>query len=120
MLASDDIARIAAIEAATSSVLTMMEGLERNELARSRLTRRAVREFLLSATLAVEGLSREARTALPELDFFAWRATRQRLEAGEGVEGDTGWFAIQALMPTTFEWLRFYRENQPELFAVSP
>jgi len=118
MLALDDLVRIDDFERAASSVLTMTEGLERPELARSRVTRRAVREFLLSATAAVEGLSPKARIALPELDFFAWRTTRQRLEAGEAIEGDTGWFAIQALLPTTLGWFRFYRESQPDLFAV--
>jgi len=116
MLAPEDLTRIHAIEDATSSVLTMTEGLERSELSRSRLTRHAVRQSLLSASVAMDGLSREARAALPELDFFAWGTTRRRLEAGETVEGDTAWFAIQALMPTTLGWLRFYRENQPELF----
>jgi uncharacterized protein with HEPN domain len=119
MLALDDLAKIDDIEQATSAVLTMMEGLEREELARSRVTRHAVRDFLLNATAAVEGLSPEARSAFPELDFFAWRTTRQRLEAGETIESDTGWFAIQALMPTTLGWLRFYRESQPELFLTS-
>jgi len=119
MLPTSDLSKLDAIEQATSSVLTMIEGLEREELARSRLTRHAVRSYLLSATSAIEALSPQARIALPELDFFAWRATRQRLEAGEAVEGDTGWFAIQALMPTTLGWLRFYRESQPELFAAT-
>lgn len=119
MLPSDDLSKLDAIEQATSSVLTMVEGLEREELARSKLTRQAVRNFLLSATRAVEGLSPETQSALPELDFFAWRTIRQRLEAGEAVEGDSGWFAIQALTPTTLGWLRFYRESQPELFVAS-
>lgn len=119
MLSPEDILRIDSIERAATAVLTMTEGLEREELARSRLTRHSVRTYLLSATAAIEGLSPAARIALPELDILAWRMTRQRLEAGENVEGDTGWFAIQALTPTTLGWLRFYRESQPGLFAVS-
>lgn len=101
-------------------MLTLMEGVGRTELARSRLTRQSVRELLFSASLAVDGLTSEARTALPELDFFAWHTTRLRLEAGEAIEGDVAWFAIQALTPTTLGWLRFYRESQPELFAGTP
>lgn len=117
MLPADDLLRLEAFEQATTSLLTLSEGLEREELARARLTRLEVRRFLLDATSAIEALSPEAQDALPELDRAAWRATRQRLDAGDAVESEMGWFAIQALTPTTLGWLRLYRREQPELFA---
>jgi hypothetical protein len=117
MLPREDLSRIAAVEEAASSVLTLTEGAERTELGRSRVARHAVRGFLLETSKALGSLSPEAQRALPELDFGVWQLTGERLEAGEAVEGDTGWFAIQALMPRTLGWLRFYRESQPELFS---
>jgi hypothetical protein len=117
MLPAEDLSRLEAFEQATTSLLTLTEGLEREELARSRLTRLEVRRFLLDATLAIEGLSLEAQAALPELDRAAWQTTRQRLNAGDAVESDLGWLAIQGLAPTTLGWVRFYRRQQPELFA---
>ena len=117
MLPAEDLLRIEAFEEATTSLLTLTESLEREELARARLTRNEVRRFLLDATSAIEALSREAQDALPELDRTAWQRTRQRLDAGDAVESEAGWFAIQALTPTTLGWLRFYRRQQPGLFA---
>jgi len=117
MLPAEDLLRIAAFEAATTSLLILTESLEREELARARLTRNEVRRFLLEAASAIEALSSEAQDALPELDHAAWQTTRKRLVAGEHVESETGWFAIQALAPTSLGWLRFYRGQHPELFA---
>ena len=117
MLPTEDLLRLEAFERATTSLLTLTEGLEREELARARLTRNEVRHFLLDATSAIEALSPAAQDALPELDRAAWCRTRQRLDAGDAIESETGWFAIQALTPTTLGWLRFYHRQQPELFA---
>lgn len=117
MLPTEDLLRIEAFEQATTSLLTLTESLEREELARARLTRLEVRRCLLDATSAIGALSAEAQEALPELDRAAWRATQRRLDAGEAVESETAWFAIQALAPTTLGWLRFYRSQQPELFV---
>ena len=117
MLPPEDLLRIEAFEEATTSVLTLTESLEREELARARLTRNEVRRFLLDATSAIEALSQEAQDALPELDRAAWLRTRQRLAAGDAIESETGWFAIKALTPTTLGWLRFYRRQEPGLFA---
>jgi hypothetical protein len=117
MLPAEDLLRLEEFESATTSLLTLTESLEREELARARLTRNEVRRFLLDATSAIRALSAQAQDALPELDPAAWRKTRQRLDAGDAVESETGWFAIRALTPTTLGWLRFYRAQQPELFA---
>lgn len=117
VLPAEDLAKLEAFEQATTSLLTLTESLEREELARARLTRNEVRGFLLDATSAIEALSPEAQAALPELDRAAWRRTRQRLDAGEAVESEMGWFAIQALTPSTLGWLRLYRKQRPELFG---
>jgi hypothetical protein len=117
MLPAEDLGQLEAFEKATTSLLTLTESLEREELARARLTRNEVRRFLLDATSAIEALSLEAQAALPELDRSAWRRTRQRLDAGDAVESETGWFAIQALTPSTLGWLRLYRRQRPELFG---
>lgn len=117
MLTADDLLQIEAFEEATTSLLTLTDSLEREELARARLTRNEVRRFLLDATSAIEAMSPEVEEALPELDRAAWRKTRRLLDAGAAVESETGWFAIQSLTPTTLGWLRFYRRQRPELFA---
>lgn len=119
VLSTNDLCELDTIEAATTAVLTLAEGLDREELARARLTREEVRRHLLRVSRAVSSLSRHARAALPELDCDAWCKAGQHLEAGQPADSDYGWLAIGALAPMTLGWLRFYRKQQPELFAPS-
>jgi hypothetical protein len=118
MLSADDVSKLAEMEDAATSALTLAEGLDREALLRSKLTLREVRHHLSRACAAMTGLSEGASSALPELDGPAWAAIEGSLHADEAGRGDAAWLALQELMPITLGWLRVYRSQRPELFRV--
>ncbi len=110
-------ALLAAIEDAAEAVLTLTEGVEEAEFLRSRITRaEAARQIDIIAS-ALDGLSEDARRAVPEIDWAAWRSLRT---AAADDADDTLWFAVRSLVPATLMWLRVYRRSQPELFQFKP
>ncbi|HET9934481.1 MAG TPA: hypothetical protein VFQ35_27445 [Polyangiaceae bacterium] len=120
-LSTADVAAIDLIESAATGVLTLAEGLDADELSRSRLTQFEVRRGLLQAASAALALSERALASMPELDVSGWRHTKQRLDTPTGTDAHSVWFAVQALAPATIGWIRFYRARHPELFsATSP
>ena len=109
------------IEQAGISIATLIEGLEQNELLRSRLTRAEVLRQLKTLADSVAQLGTPARDAMPELDWSGWDAMRARFSAPPGESLDAAlWFACESLVPATLLWLRVYRQSQPELFRMSP
>jgi uncharacterized protein with HEPN domain len=116
-----DSALLGLMEQAGIAVATLIEGLERDELLRSRLTRAEVlRQLQLLANSAAH-VEPAMREAMPELDLSGWDAMRTRFGAPAGDALDeTLWFACTALMPATLLWLRVYRQSQPELFRMAP
>jgi uncharacterized protein with HEPN domain len=109
------------MEQAGIAVATLIEGLGREELLRSRLTRSEVlRQLKLLADSATQ-VEPAMREAMPELDWSGWDAMRIRFAApvGEALD-DILWFACGSLMPATLLWLRFYQQSQPELFRMAP
>src|SRR5450755_586304 len=119
MLTSEDRQAVDTIENASTAVLTLSEGLEQSELLGSRLTKQEIRRQLLSACDAHAALSLDAREAMEELDFGGWASTGQRIREGGESEVNASWLAIRAMAPTTLGWIRFYRSQKPELFALS-
>jgi len=117
MLTREDRQRVAAIEDATTAVLTLCEGLEQSELLSSRLTKREIRRHLLLACDAHASLSVEARLAMEELDFGGWAIAGQRIREGGASEAHASWLAIRAMTPATLGWIRFYRSQKPDLFS---
>jgi uncharacterized protein with HEPN domain len=116
-----DSALLGLMEQAGISVATLVEGLERTELLRSRLTRGEVlRQLKILADSAVQ-VEPAMRTAMPELDWSGWDRMRGRFAApaGEALD-ETLWFACNSLMPATLLWLRVYQQSQPELFRLAP
>jgi uncharacterized protein with HEPN domain len=116
-----DSALLGLMEQAGISVATLIEGLERQELLRSRLTRAEVLrqcKLLADSAAQVESAMREA---MPELDWRGWDSLRARFvaPAGEALD-ETLWFACTALIPATLLWLRVYQHSQPELFRMVP
>jgi uncharacterized protein with HEPN domain len=116
-----DSARLGLIEQAGTAVAILLEGLEREEFLRSRLTRReALRQLQLLAASAAE-VEPTMRANMPELDWSGWDAMRARLAAAPGEALDEAlWFAASALMPATLLWLRVYQHSQPALFRLAP
>lgn len=109
------------IEQAGTAIATLVEGLERDELLRSRLTRTEVLRQLKILADSVGQLAPAARAEMPELDWSGWDAMRPRFAAPAGESlVEALWFACAALVPATLLWLRVYQQSQPELFRMAP
>ena len=103
------------IEEAGVAVLTLTEGIEENEFAKSRLTRQETcRQLELLGNAAAEMLP-SARAAFSEIDWTEW------LGIAETAVNDNPklWQIITELVPATLMWIRVYRNNQPQLFTGS-
>jgi uncharacterized protein with HEPN domain len=108
------------IEEASVAVLTLTEGLEKEEFLKSRLTRAEVTRQLKTMTDIIVKLPPETRTKMAELDWDGWTATARRIGEQNPEADEALWFATQALIPATIMWLRVYRQNQPGLFECVP
>lgn len=114
-------ARLGLIEQAGTAVAILVEGLERDELLRSRLTRQEVLRQLNTLTHSVAQVAPAERTHMPELDWGTWDAMQRRLAQPASAALDEAlWFACESLVPATLLWLRVYQQSQPELFRMAP
>jgi uncharacterized protein with HEPN domain len=115
-----DTARLGLIEQAGTAVAILVEGLERSELLRSRLTRSEVlRQLQLLAASAVE-VEVAMRERMPELDWSLWDSMGARLASpAADTRDETLWFAVSSLVPATLLWLRVYQQSEPELFRMA-
>ncbi|CDQ10240.1 conserved hypothetical protein [Acidithiobacillus ferrivorans] len=104
------------IEAAGTAVLTLTEGLEKEEFLASRLTRAETRRQLRLMSAAALLLSAEIHALMVEIDWDGWRTLDQRLATSDQAADILLWLAVRALAPDTLMWLRVYRKNQPEWF----
>jgi len=100
------------LELATTDLLTLTEGLDAGELAGSRLTRAETEKRLRRVAAIAAGLPEEARAALPELNWTAWRQVGEALAAGP-LPAEALWAAARELATETLQWLRVYREANP-------
>ena len=105
-----------AMEEAGTAVLTLTEGLEKEEFLASRLTRAETRRQLRLMSRSALLLSPEIHALLAEIDWEGWRILDQRLAISDKAEDTLLWLAVRALAPDTLMWLRVYRKNQPEWF----
>ncbi|MDO9597780.1 MAG: hypothetical protein Q7J47_08675 [Azoarcus sp.] len=98
----------ARIEAAATDILTLIEGLDGAEYARSRLTRSAAAACLREIAGLAAGLAPAGREAMPEVDWAAWVALHETLARG----GDAAreWAAASGLAEMTLQWMRVYRQ----------
>lgn len=113
-------ALLAIIEEAGAAVLTLMEGVEEAEFARSRLTRGEVRRQLQTIVATAAEMPEHVRGKMPELDWNAWVVLGRELEtAAELIADEPLWFGIRSLVPATLLWLRVYRQSDPELFKIN-
>lgn len=109
------------IEQTGTSVAILIEGLEREELLRSRLTRFEVLRQLKTLADSAAQVDPVDRADMPELDWDGWNAMRLRFSGPSGPALDDAlWFACESLVPATLLWLRVYQQSQPELFRMAP
>lgn len=109
------------IEQAGIGVATLIEGLDQDEVLRSRLTRGEVLRQLKTLADSVGQVEPAARSEMPELDWSGWDAMRPRFSGPAGEPLDEAlWFACESLVPATLLWLRVYRQSQPALFRMTP
>ncbi len=109
------------VEQSGAGIATLTEGLEREELQRSRLTRAEVQRLLLAMADSLGALDPGVRAAMPELDWDGWAALAPALRgpAGEALD-DALAFGHASLVPATLLWLRVYRQSHPERFRMAP
>ena len=109
------------IEQAGIGVATLIEGLDQDEVLRSRLTRGEVLRQLKTLADSVGQVEPAARSEMPELDWSGWDAMRPRFSgpAGESLD-EALWFACESLVPATLLWLRVYQQSRPALFRMTP
>ncbi|MBT9612726.1 MAG: hypothetical protein IV108_05605 [Burkholderiales bacterium] len=113
-------ALLSIIEDAGIAVLTLTEGLEKNEFLASRLTRAETQRQVKIMSESIASLSLKTQAFLAEVDWSGWHTVAQQLGANANAEQEALWFAVRSLVPATLMWLRVYRTNQPELFECKP
>lgn len=106
------------IESAGEAVLTLSETLEEAEFRRSRLVRPEVQRQLCLMADTLGALPPKLLTAMPEIDWEGWRSHRRAFEGEPPASDDAMWFAMQSLVPATLNWLRVYKQSQPDLFNL--
>jgi len=108
------------VEQAGLAVVTLVEGLAREELLRSRLTRVEVLRQLRTLADSAARLPDSVRTQMPEADWAGWETLRPTLHgpAGPALD-DTLWFASTSLAPALLLWLRVYRQSHAEWFRMA-
>lgn len=107
------------IEEAGVAVLTLTEGLEKDEFLTSRLTRAETRRQLKILSESAANLPPRIQTALAEVDWGGWQSVARQLDLNPVAAQEALWFAIQSLVPATLMWLRVYRKNQPDVFEYT-
>ncbi|MHB1144478.1 MAG: ribonuclease HepT family protein [Thiobacillus sp.] len=108
------------IEEAGVAVLTLTEGLEKDEFLASRLTRAETQRQLKIMSESAANLPPQTQRLLAEVDWGGWQSVARQLAASGDAEQEALWFAIHALVPATLMWLRVYRKDQPEVFVCKP
>lgn len=118
--AIEDSARLAIVDQAGLVVMTLAEGLARDELLRSRLTRVEICRQLARLADGAAGVSPRIRDAMPEIDWDGWQIVRAQLASPPGPKRDEAlWFACESLVPATLLWLRVHRRHQGALFQMT-
>jgi uncharacterized protein with HEPN domain len=108
------------IQEAGVAVLTLTEGLEKDEFLASRLTRAETLRHVRIMGTSAASVPPLTQALLPEVEWCGWQAMAQQLDEGHAAQGEALWFAIRSLVPATLMWLRVYRQNQPQLFQWTP
>jgi uncharacterized protein with HEPN domain len=108
------------IDAAGVAVLTLTEGLEKDEFLASRLTRTETLRQVRIMAASAGNVPPPTQALLPEVEWRGWQTVARQLEEGAAAQGEALWFAVRSLVPATLMWLRVYRHNQPQVFQWAP
>jgi len=108
------------IEEAGVAVLTLTEGVEKDEFLASHLTRAETQRQIRIMGETAANLPPSMRSLLAEVDWSGWQTVARQLGENRNAEQEALWFAVRALVPATLMWLRVYRTNQPEVFECRP
>lgn len=108
------------IEEAGVAVLTLTEGLEKDEFLASRLTRAETQRQVKIMSDTAASLPPQTQTLLAEVDWVGWHTVARQLGEDRNAEQEALWFAVRSLVPATLMWLRVYRKNEPEVFECKP
>lgn len=108
------------IEEAGVAVLTLTEGVEKDEFLASHLTRAETQRQIRIMSETAANLPLQTRSLLAEVDWSGWQAVARQLGENSNAAQEALWFAVRALVPATLMWLRVYRTNQPEVFECKP
>ena len=108
------------IEAAGESILTLTEGVDPEEFFNSRITQMEVMNQLRVIAESSSNFPIEHKSQMAEIDWAGWSMLNMQLKTAGGFERDAVWFAVRSLVPATLMWLRVFRQNSPELFAIKP
>jgi uncharacterized protein with HEPN domain len=108
------------IEEAGIAVLTLTEGLEKDEFLASRLTRAETQRQIRIMCETAANLPQHIQTLLVEVDWSGWQTVARQLDTPGEAEQEALWFAIRSLAPATLMWLRVYRKSLPEIFECTP
>lgn len=108
------------IREAGIAVLTLTEGLEKDEFLASRLTRAETRHQVQIMSESAANLPPQTRTLLAEVDWRGWHTVARQLGESRNAEQEALWFAVRSLVPATLMWLQVYRKNEPEIFEYKP
>jgi uncharacterized protein with HEPN domain len=105
---------------AGEGVLTLAEGLQDDELRRSRLTRQTLLRLLQEMAAALTAVPPEARAAMPEIDWPGWLALPQAIGHADANQAHDGLvFGVHSLVPATLMWFRVYQPQHPQWFDTS-
>lgn len=108
------------IEEAGIAVLTLTEGLEKDEFLSSRLTRAETQRHVKIIGESIVSMPLNTQALLAEVDWGGWQTVTRQLGENSHAEQEALWFSVRSLVPATLMWLRVYRENQPEIFECKP
>ena len=108
----------AAIEAG-EGVLTLAEGLQPEDLQRSRLTRQALLTLLRDLGTAMTAVPPPARQAMPEIDWDGWLALPRALQHNDTEQAHEALvMGVYSLVPATLLWFRVYQPQCPTWFSA--
>jgi uncharacterized protein with HEPN domain len=107
------------IDDACTEILTLTEGVDEAAFFRSRLTHAETVKRLKAIAQAAAQLPEPARAAITEIDWARWQELGRELTAGSAGPLSV-WVAVRELAPLTLNWLRVYRQSQPDLFRLNP
>lgn len=107
------------VEDAGVSVLTLVEGVQDDELLASRLTRQEVARQSRVMLEAAAALPFEMREAMPEIDWTGMVTAGKALAGSAGADLDEALvFCARALTPALMMWLRVYQQQHPDWFKM--